>query len=151
MFFLATADAEGHPTCSYKGGDPGFLMMLDLRTVAFPSYDGNGMFFSLGSMLVNPHVGLLLVDFASPFRMRLEGTARVEKDDPLLSRWPEAQCVVRVTVTRVYPNCPRYVHQMRRSERSPYVPQAGIATPVPDWKRSDLAEGVLPAGDPALP
>ncbi len=150
MFFLATADAEGRPTCSYKGGDPGVLAMIDLETVAFPSYDGNGMFFSLGNVLVNPHVGLLLVDFASPFRMRLEGTATVRQDDPLLPRWPEAQCVVRVHVTRVYPNCPRYVHQMERVERSPFVPLPGVETPVPDWKRSDLAAGVLPADDPAL-
>lgn len=162
MFFLATADAEGRPTCSYKGGDPGFLRVLDPRTVAFPSYDGNGMFFSLGNVLVNPHVGLLLVDFTSdtPFRMRLEGVATVSgEDDPLCSAgpgdtgsgvlWPEAQCVVRVQVQRVFPNCPRYVHRMTLSERSEFVPRQDRPTPVPDWKRSPLAADVLPAGDPA--
>lgn len=150
MFFLATADAEGQPTCSYKGGDPGFLMMVDDSTVAFPSYDGNGMFFSLGNTLVNPKVGLLLVDFAAPFRMRIEGTASLHHDDPLLERWPGAQVVVRVAVHRVFPNCPRYIHRMEVVEASPFVPHEGVPTPVPDWKRSELAEGVLPAGDPAL-
>src|SRR5687767_10134792 len=70
MFFLATADAEGRPNCSYKGGDPGFVRVLDERTLAFPSYDGNGMFLSLGNALVNPHVGLLFIDFTRGRRLR---------------------------------------------------------------------------------
>src|SRR5690242_7711108 len=64
MFFLATADAEGRPQCSYKGGEPGFVRVLDAHTLAFPSYDGNGMYLSLGNVAVNPHVGLLFIDFA---------------------------------------------------------------------------------------
>ena len=49
MFFLATADAEGRPTCSYKGGEPGFVRVVDEHTLAFPNYDGNGMYLSTGN------------------------------------------------------------------------------------------------------
>jgi hypothetical protein len=151
MFFLATADADGQPQCSYKGGDPGFVRVLDPTTLAFPNYDGNGMFLSWGNALVNPRVGLLFIDFVAerPSRLRVEGSASVSLDDELVSTWPEAQFVVRVDVQRVFPNCPRYIHRMALVERSSYVPRAGTPTPVPEWKRSALAEGVLPAGDPA--
>ena len=96
MFFLATADAEGRPTCSYKGGEPGFVRVVDEHTLAFPNYDGNGMYLSTGNVLANPAVGMLLIDLERGHRMRLEGTATVELDDPLLDDYPEAQFVVRV-------------------------------------------------------
>src|SRR5689334_16722874 len=96
MFFLATADAEGRPTCSYKGGEPGFVRVLDERTLAFPSYDGNGMYLSAGNVLVHPDVGMLFIDLEQGHRMRLEGTASIDLDDPLRADWPEAQFVVRV-------------------------------------------------------
>ena len=151
MFFLATADAEGRPQCSYKGGDPGFVAVVDERTVAFPNYDGNGMYLSLGNVRINPHVGLLFIDFCGhpPRRVRLNGDASVETDDPLLARYPGAQCVVRVRVAEVFPNCPRYIHAMRPVERSPFVPRPDRETPVPDWKRAGWARDVLPRGDPA--
>jgi uncharacterized protein len=151
MFFLATAGPDGQPQCSYKGGEPGFVRVLDEHTLAFPNYDGNGMFLSCGNALVNPRVGMLFIDFVSerPSRLRLEGEASVRLDDELVPTWPEAQFVVRVAVRRVFPNCPRYIHRMALVERSVYVPRAGVATPVPDWKRGPLAEGVLPPGDPA--
>jgi predicted pyridoxine 5'-phosphate oxidase superfamily flavin-nucleotide-binding protein len=149
MFFLATADAQGRPTCSYKGGDPGFVRVLDERTLAFPSYDGNGMFLSLGNALVNPEVGLLFVSFERQRRLRLEGTASVDADDPLLGEWPEALCAVRVRARAVFPNCPRYIHRYELVERSRFVPRSRRRTPVPDWKRADWAADVLPEGDPA--
>jgi uncharacterized protein len=151
MFFLATADADGHPQCSYKGGEPGFVRVLDERTVAFPNYDGNGMYLSMGNLAVNPHVGLLFIDFlaARPSRLRLNGVASVEDDDPLMEVYPEAQFVVRVRATQVFPNCPRYIHRLALVERSRFVPRAGVETPVPEWKRFDWACDVLPAGDPA--
>jgi uncharacterized protein len=151
MFFLATADAQGHPQCSYKGGDPGFVHVLDPHTLAFPNYDGNGMYLSMGNLLVNPHVGMLFIDFTAerPSRLRVNGTARIDPDDPLSARWPGAQFVVRVEATEVFPNCPRYIHRMALVERSKYVPREERAVPVPDWKRSDWACDVLPAGDPA--
>ena len=148
-FFLATADADGRPSCSYKGGDPGFLRVLDERTIAFPSYDGNGMFVSLGNARVNPEVGLLIIDFERGARLRIHGTASVADDDPLLASFDGAQLVVRVAVREVFPNCPRYIHRRTLVERSGFVPREGCETPVPDWKRSSLARDVLPAGDPA--
>ncbi len=153
MFFLATADADGRPQCSYKGGEPGFVRVLDAHTLAFPNYDGNGMYLSWGNALVNPQVGLLFIDFVAerPSRLRVEGIASVALDDELTASWPEAQFVVRVRAQRVFPNCPRYIHRMALVERSIYVPRAGTTTPVPDWKLGPLAAGVLPAGDPATP
>jgi uncharacterized protein len=150
MFFLATADADGRPECSYKGGDPGFVRVLDARTVAFPNYDGNGMYRSLGNALVNPHVGMLFVDWDGQRRLRLNGEATLHHDDPLLAEYPEAQLVVRVSVRDVFPNCPRYIHRMELVERSRFVPRPATPTPVPEWKRADwMPPEALPADDPA--
>jgi uncharacterized protein len=151
MFFLATADAEGHPQCSYKGGEPGFVRVLDATTIAFPNYDGNGMYLSIGNLAVNPHVGLLFVDFTAqrPSRLRLNGEASVDERDPLVEAYPGAQFVVRVRATQVFPNCPRYIHRMALVERSRFVPHADQEPPVPEWKRTSWACDVLPADDPA--
>jgi len=149
MFFLATADAEGRPTCSYKGGEPGFVRVLDAHTLAFPNYDGNGMYLSTGNVLVNPAVGMLFIDFQRGHRMRLEGTATIDPDDPLRAQYPEAQFVVRVTARAVYPNCPRYIHRYELVRRSRFVPRTDCLTPVPEWKRSDWARDALPEHDPA--
>ena len=149
MFFLATADAEGRPTCSYKGGEPGFVRVLDTRTLAFPNYDGNGMYLSAGNILVHPDVGMLFIDFERGHRMRLDGTASIDPADPLAGDYPEAQFVVRVRARAVYPNCPRYIHRYTLVRRSRFVPRPECATPVPEWKRSDWAADVLPEHDPA--
>ncbi len=134
MFFLATADADGWPDVSYKGGLPGFLRVLDPRTLAWADYDGNGMFRSLGNVIVNPRVQLLFVDFERPRRMRVSGTARVHTEHPRLAEWPGGQALVEVTVERIFPNCPRYVHRMQLVDHSPFAPREGITPPVPDWK-----------------
>ena len=149
MFFLATADAQGRPTCSYKGGEPGFVRVLDAHTLAFPSYDGNGMYLSAGNVLVHPDVGMLFIDFEHGHRMRLEGTASIDLDDPLLAEHHEAQFVIRVRARAVYPNCPRYIHRYELVRRSRFVPRTDCLTPVPDWKRSDWAADALPEHDPA--
>lgn len=149
MFFLATVDDTGQPTCSYKGGDPGFVRIVDDRTLAFPNYDGNGMYLSMGNVAATHRVGLLFIDFERPDRVRVEGSATLALDDPLLPSYPEAQFVVRVAVDRIYPNCPRYIHHYRLVERSKFVPRPAVPTPVPDWKQSHWAADVLPANDPA--
>ena len=149
MFFLATADAEGRPDCSYKGGRPGFVRVVGPGTVAFPSYDGNGMFKSLGNVLVNPHVGLLFVDFENPKRLRVNGRASVHEDDPLLAEFVGAQLVVRVQVEAAFPNSPRYIHRMQVVEESPYAPCEGHTPPVPEWKTRPVFREVLPPADPA--
>lgn len=149
MFFLATADADGRPTCSYKGGEPGFVRVLDPQTVAFPNYDGNGMYLSTGNMLVNPNVGMLFIDFEQGHRMRLEGEAAINLGDPLAQEYPEAQFVVRVRARAVFPNCPRYIHRYQLVRRSRFVPRDDCPTPVPEWKRSHWAFDALPTNDPA--
>ena len=151
MFFLATADPDSRPQCSYKGGEPGFVRVLDERTVAFPNYDGNGMYLSMGNLALNPQVGMLFIDFVSerPSRLRLNGAASIDERDELIDAYPGAQFVVRVRASQVFPNCPRYIHRMELVERSRFVPRPGQETPVPDWKRTDWACDVLPEHDPA--
>jgi len=147
MFFLATVNAEGCPDCSYKGGLPGFVRVLDEQTLAFPDYNGNGMFRSLGNILVNPHVGLLFIDFEKPHRLRVSGTASVHLDDPLLSDYSGAQAIVRIRANRIFPNCPRYIHSMKSLKWSVYVPRLGHTPPVPGWKKLDEFREVLPKSD----
>lgn len=149
MFFLATADRDGVPQCSYKGGEPGFVRVVDAQTIAFPAYDGNGMFLSTGNVAVNPRVGLLFIDFERGTRLRLNGVAAVAVDDPLVETYPGAQLVVRVRAEAVFANCRRYVHHYELVERSPFVPSAATDAPVPDWKLDPWFEGTLPEHDPA--
>ena len=149
MFFLATADEQGYPNCSYKGGEPGFVRVLDEHTVAFPNYDGNGMYLSTGNVLANPNVGMLFISFERGRRLRLNGVASIEEDDELMESYPEAQFIVRVRTREVFPNCPRYIHKYQLVERSRFVPKVGCSAPVPGWKRSEWARDVLPANDPA--
>jgi uncharacterized protein len=149
MFFLATTDEDGQPSCSYKGGEAGFVCVVDPVTLAFPNYDGNGMFLSMGNIAHNPRVGMLFIDFERQRRLRLSGEATISLEDPLLACYAEAQFIVRVAVTRVFPNCPRYIHKYQRVESSVFVPKAGCETPVPNWKKSDWACDVLPEKDPA--
>jgi hypothetical protein len=149
LFFLATADAEGRPDCSYKGGDPGFVRVTGAGELAFPSYDGNGMFRSLGNVLVNPAVALLFIDFEQPKRLRVNGLASLQFEDPLLAQFEGAQAVVRIRAERIFPNCPRYIPRMSVLEASPYVPRAGGQPPVPKWKMREAFNEVLPRGDPA--
>jgi predicted pyridoxine 5'-phosphate oxidase superfamily flavin-nucleotide-binding protein len=149
MFFLATADEQGHPNCSYKGGEPGFVRVLDEHMVIFPNYDGNGMYLSIGNVLVNPNVGMLFIDFERGRRLRLNGVASIDEQDELMEHYPEAQFIVRVRAHEVFPNCPRYIHKYDLVEHSRFVPKASCPTPVPDWKRSAWARDVLPGDDPA--
>jgi predicted pyridoxine 5'-phosphate oxidase superfamily flavin-nucleotide-binding protein len=149
MLFLATADQHGQPQCSYKGGDTGFVKVVDEQTVAFPNYDGNGMFLTAGNALVNPRVGLLFINFEERKRLRLNGVAEHVDDDPLLGDYPEAQFLWRVRATAVFPNCPRYIHHYALVEHSRFTPRASCETPVPDWKRREWAHDVLAAHDPA--
>jgi uncharacterized protein len=145
-FFIATADAQGRPDCSFKGGMPGFVRISGPSELAFPDYDGNGMFKSLGNLLVNPHVGLLFIGLHDKGRrLRVNGTARVSRDDPLLAHTVGAQMIVRVQARAIFPNCPRYIPKGQLVEPSIYAPRPGIDTPEPGWKSSpDLASAVHP-------
>lgn len=147
MFFIATADEHGHPDCSYKGGLPGFVRVLDDRTLAIPDYDGNGMYRTWGNVLVNPHVGLLFLDFENPRRLRVTGRAQISECDPMRSEFSGSVYVVRITATRIFPNCPRYIHRMQLVEYSVYAPRPDYAPPVPAWKTFDVFRDSLPARD----
>ena len=134
-FFVATADAQGRPDCSFKGGPPGFVRVTAPNELAFPDYDGNGMFKSLGNVLVNPSVGLLFIAMhGKPRRLRVNGTAKVSRDDPLLTSSVGAQLIVRVEARAIFPNCPRYIPKLQLMERSEYTPQPGRDPVEPAWK-----------------
>jgi predicted pyridoxine 5'-phosphate oxidase superfamily flavin-nucleotide-binding protein len=145
-FFLATADAEGRPDCSFKGGEPGFVRVTAPCEIAFPDYDGNGMFKSLGNIVANSNVGLLFVAMhGKPRRLRVNGQASVSDSDPLLSETVGAQLMVRVTARAIFPNCPRYIPTMPSIEPSIYVPRAGQDPPEPAWKgRDDFKDCIHP-------
>jgi predicted pyridoxine 5'-phosphate oxidase superfamily flavin-nucleotide-binding protein len=150
MFFLATADEQGRPSCSYRGGDPGFVRVLeDMRTLALPNYDGDGMYVSWGNVMRNPNVGMLFIDFMKGWRLRIHGVATIHSDDPLMAEYPESQFIVHITVREAFGNCSRYVHKYQLVERSTYVPRRGRATPIPDWKKQPDNQALLPKNDPA--
>ena len=150
-FFLSTADANGHPDCSFKGGAPGFVRVTGPSQLAFPDYDGNGMFKSLGNIMVNPHVALLFINMhGTPKRLRINGTASVSRDDPLMSETVGAQLIVRVDATAIFPNCPRYIPSLELSEPSPYVPQPGVDPVEPAWKSFDVFKDDVPPRQPTF-
>jgi predicted pyridoxine 5'-phosphate oxidase superfamily flavin-nucleotide-binding protein len=147
MFFLASVNADGQPTVSYKGGDPGFVQVVDPQTVMFPSYDGNGMFLSMGNIAASGKVGMLFIDFEKPHRVRVQGTADLSREPELLGRYKEADLVVKVTVSEVFQNCPRYVHRYQKVDASRYVPREACDTPLATWKRINIIQDVLPSRD----
>jgi predicted pyridoxine 5'-phosphate oxidase superfamily flavin-nucleotide-binding protein len=149
MFFIATVDDDGHPNCSFKGGAPGFVRVLDPTTIAFPDYNGNGMYLTLGNIDVHPSVGLLFIDFDKQIRLRVNGEATIDLKDPLMPEFPGARLMVRVKIREAFPNCPRYIPKMKLEEPSRFIPQPNEQAPIPEWKRSDWASDVLPSDDPA--
>lgn len=146
-FYLSTVDAEGWPTVSYKGGPKGMLHVEDEQTIVFPSYDGNGMYLSLGNLSADDRVGLLLMNFETPQRLRIQARASLDDAPERLAMFPGAQTVVVLAIEKVFPNCARYIHPHTRVETSPYVPAADGSQPLPSWKRIDLMQPVLPEAD----
>jgi predicted pyridoxine 5'-phosphate oxidase superfamily flavin-nucleotide-binding protein len=145
FFFLATADADGRPDCSFKGGVPGFVRVVAPDLLVFPDYDGNGMFKSLGNIQANPNVGLLFLEFGEqPKRVRVNGRAELSFDDPLLAQFPGGQILVRVTPEHIFPNCPRYIPNMNLVSNSVYAPDGATTPPEPDWKQWPEYKDVVP-------
>ena len=147
MFFLATVDHQGWPTVSYKGGDAGFVKIVDSTTLVFPSYDGNGMFLSMGNIAQHAQIGMLFISFERPHRLRVQGTASASRDDPMMPHYKEADFIVRVQLSALWQNCPRYIHRYQKVRASRYVPRAACETPLAEWKRIDLIHDALPARD----
>lgn len=150
LFFLTTVDHRGYPTCSHKGGYPGFVKVVDSKTLAFPSFDGNGMFLSMGNILANNKIGMLFIDFENPHRVRVHGTASIDRDDPLIKEFVGAELVVRVAITEIFINCPRYIHRYQRVDTSKYVPQPECPLALPQWKRIDALQDALPERDKGI-
>lgn len=147
MFFLSTVDHQGRPTVSYKGGDAGFVKVLNGTTLMFPSYDGNGMFFSMGNISANPQVGLLFISFEAPNRLRVQGKASLSKDPALMAHYQEADFVVTVELSEFWVNCPRYIPKLQKVRDSRYVPRAHCETPLAGWKQLDLVQDVISKED----
>ena len=149
MFYLSTVDELGYPSCSYKGGDIGFVRVIDPKTVVFPNYDGNGMFMSTGNIQAKSKIGLLFIDFQTPQRIRVRGEAKCIKEGPILKSYPGANLAVELTVSNVWVNCPRYIHRMDLSDQSPYIPAKDGTIPQALWKRVDLVQDVITDKDRA--
>jgi uncharacterized protein len=148
MFWLSSVDDDGSPTVSFKGGAPGFVKMPDDKTLLFPCFDGNGMFFSMGNIATTGKVGMLFMNFITPSRLRVQGDAQLTDDPAIVGLWPGAQFAVKVVITALITNCPRYIPRMQRVEGSRYVPDTKSgAQPIPGWKRIDAIQGVLPMRD----
>ncbi len=143
MFFLTTIDHKGRPTVSYKGGAPGFVKVTGAQTLLFPSYDGNGMYLSMGNISGNHEVGMLFIDFEKPFRLRLQGRAEVIVSGEELNLFKDAEMAVKVTVHETWMNCPRYVHRYQKLSTSRYAPGVEPETPFCEWKRIDALQDVV--------
>ena len=143
FFFLATA-WQDNTDCSMKGGVPGFVQITAPNELAWPDYDGNRMYRSLGNILRNPAVGLLFVKFdAKSTRLRITGQARIDERAEALAEVPGAKRLIRVTATHIFYNCPRYVPEMELVEQSVYSPRSGYTPPEPEWKSRSYIRDVL--------
>jgi uncharacterized protein len=149
MFFLATVDPSGRPTVSYKGGATGFVRVTGPSALIFPWYDGNGMFYSAGNLAETTKVGLLFIDFLKPNRLRAQGSAAIRREPSVVSAYPGAQFVVEIAVESIWVNCPRYIHRYEKAADSKYLPDAAGESPLPGWKRLDLAQEALTPKDRA--
>lgn len=130
MVFIATADAQGECDCSFRAGPPGFVAVLDAKTVVYPEYRGNGVMASVGNMLENPHIGLNFIDFLdSTVGLHVNGRARIV-DGSSLEAWsgrrqviprdPSGrvpECWVVVDVQEAYIHCSKHIPLLHRSDK----------------------------------
>jgi len=150
MFFLSTVDPHGMPTVSYKGGPTGFVKVLDESTLVFPGFDGNGMFYSVGNIEAQHKVGMLFIDFETPHRVRVQGTAELVREHELLAEYTEAKYLIMIKVTKIWVNCPRYIHKYKKIDQSKYVPEPCKVTPIPTWKRLDIVQDAITPEEKAI-
>ena len=141
FFFLSTVDSLGHPTVSFKGGSQGFVKVRGNELV-IPCYDGNGMFLSAGNIAADPKVGLLFIDFEKPWRMRVQGVARLD-EGPDVREVPGAVLLIRIEPKQIFVNCPRYIPRYAKIESSKFNPDAQGKAPLPEWKRLKEVHDVL--------
>ena len=142
--YIATVNPQGHPECSYKGGLPGFIRVVDTRTLEIPSYDGNGMYRTLGNITAEPWIGLLLLFPEVPAKLRVNGSCQVRTGSAALAAHPGAEAVLQIRVREVFENCPRYLHDRQTSKHSVHCPRPGYQPPDPAWKLKPEYVGLLP-------
>ncbi|MEZ5945172.1 MAG: pyridoxamine 5'-phosphate oxidase family protein [Planctomycetaceae bacterium] len=118
MFYLGTSNAEGQPYIQYRGGAPGFLKVIDEKTLGFADFGGNQQYISLGNLSENPRAFIFLVDYIHSRRIKLWGIAKVVEDDAALEerlRDPDYPGTVeRVILFEVEAwdiNCPQHIHK----------------------------------------
>lgn len=123
MFYLGTASAPGQPYIQYRGGPPGFLKVIDERTLGFADFGGNRQYITLGNLSENPKAFIFLMDYANSQRVKLWGTAKVvENDRALLDRLRDAEYAASVERAIVFTleawdvNCSQHIHK-RFSQR----------------------------------
>lgn len=112
FFFLATSAPDGRCDCSFKGGGPGLVRFLDTRRFAFPDFDGNGAFMSIGNILLNPHIGCLFIDFTDGARLRVNGRATIHEADATAGLFPAHRRIIHVVVEQAVPNCARHIPRL---------------------------------------
>jgi predicted pyridoxine 5'-phosphate oxidase superfamily flavin-nucleotide-binding protein len=148
FFFLATATQDS-VDCSFKGGEPGFVRVVGDGELAWPDYDGNRMYRSLGNIQQNNRVGLLFLRFdghqfdGSAARLRINGRASIDEAADAITDLPGAKRVIRVAVDHIFPNCPRYIPKMEFIESSVYAPQEGCVPPEPEWKQKPMVKDIF--------
>jgi predicted pyridoxine 5'-phosphate oxidase superfamily flavin-nucleotide-binding protein len=146
--YVATVDPRGRPDCSYKGGLPGFVQVPDVRTLEIPSYDGNGMYRTLGNAAGAAWIGLLFLFPDVPAKLRVNGACQVLTEPPALAGHTGAEAVLRVDIREVFENCPRYLHDRISGEHSAHCPRPDYQPPEPAWKQKPEYQGLLPPAQP---
>ena len=150
FFFLATASSSS-VDCSFKGGEPGFVRVLGESELAWPDYDGNRMYRSLGNIMEGGRVGLLFLRFdghrfdGSAARLRVNGRASIDESKEAVADLPGARRLIRVAVDHIFPNCPRYIPAMDPQGGSVYSPRMDYDPPEPDWKSRDWVRDIFAA------
>ncbi len=147
FFFLATSTPHS-VDCSFKGGQPGFVRVMGENVVAWPDYDGNRMYRSLGNIACNPRVGLLFIRmdgklYNNAARLRINGHAEIDESAAAITGMPGAKRLVRVTADHIFTNCPRYIPKLSFEEPSVYVPREGYKPPDPPWKSMPFVKDIF--------
>jgi len=130
MMFVGTADKHGEADTSFRAGLPGFVRVLDEKTLAYPEYRGNGVMSSLGNISENPHVGLLFLDFTeAKIGLHVNGRARIVANDEFLRDAAASEPVredkppatgrgaelwVVVTVVEAYIHCSKHIPRLQK-------------------------------------
>ncbi len=136
MAFVATADSDGECDCTFRSGPPGFVQVVNERTIAYPEYRGNGVLASLGNISENPHVAILMVDFFDDLvGLHVNGGARLlsaewatehglVSEDTAPGRRAEGWVVVNVE--EAYIHCSKNIPLLRKGDRKARVADRSV-------------------------